>query len=667
MILASQFSENFKSRITIKFLIILFIISFDTMNSYGFADSTDIYKYDLNQLSKLKISSVSKSPIKISETPVTVHIVSAEEIKEKGYLTLEDVLGDLPGFQFRNIQSFNTYSFQRGIPNQNNLILVLIDGIQVNELNSGGFYGGGLYNLSNIDRIEVIYGPGSVAYGTNAVTGIINIISKTSLENRTIINAGAGSFNTINADASYSYANEKKDFGIRLSAMVKKTDKTDLKGSAGDNNWTDLLDNFENNYSFGLKIQVDNFTFGSHYLQKQSSTAPNVKSAGTDYKDYGTLWNVQFLNNYIKYNKKFNEKWTISTTLYNRNANVLDNTVQYVLDTTQIGYYRPNYLIGLENIASYVASDFITITGGIVFEYEELANGFSITYSNDGSTKPPTPKKPPMTADRLIGIFLEPQINILQNLFLLCGVRYDQSSLYDKVLTPRAGISYNLDNQILRLSYSEAFRAPKPWDYTDGLGNESLIPETMKSFEAGITLSLINNFQIDFTAYKNQLKNAINKQTLNNGYRWINEGEINTSGIELELRHATAKIKTTLNYTFTQSLNAYGAFVPEISKHTGNASITYSFYEHLKLNMRANYIGKRENPKLIEATNSIYIEPAFIVNSTLSFYNYKGFDFSLSINNIFDTKYYHTSNRAPDRYKQAARAVLFSVAYSTTN
>ena len=76
--------------------------------------------------------------------------------------------------------SINSYVFQRGVPSQNNLIVLLVDGIQINELNSGGFYGGGQYNLSNVERIEVVYGPASALYGTNAISGIVNIITKNS-------------------------------------------------------------------------------------------------------------------------------------------------------------------------------------------------------------------------------------------------------------------------------------------------------------------------------------------------------------------------------------------------------------------------------------------------------------------------------------------------------
>ena len=248
----------------------------------------DFYELNLSELSKLKITSASKVPQKISEVSSTVFIITESQIKENGYFTLEEALSDLPGFQFRNTLGQNSYVFQRGVPNQNNLTLVLIDGVQVNELNSGGFYAGGQYNMANIERIEVIYGPSSVAYGTNAVTGIINIITKSALEKKAEISALIGSFNTTKSDFIYSLANDKKTFGILVSGMVKKSDKANLKGSAGDNNWTDLMDNFENDYSFDVKIQLKDFVIGTNYLYKMASTATLIKAIDSEYRDYGT-------------------------------------------------------------------------------------------------------------------------------------------------------------------------------------------------------------------------------------------------------------------------------------------------------------------------------------------------------------------------------------------
>lgn len=640
----------------------LIIFTFSKL-SFSQSDSLDIYDYDFDQLSKIIITSASKASQNIEEVPSTVSIVTGDQIKERGYFTLEDVLSDLPGFQFRNIQSINTYSFQRGIPNQNNLILVLIDGIQVNELNSGGFYGGGQYNLSNINRIEIIYGPSSVAYGTNAISGIINIITKSATEEQTEFNALAGNFNTLKNDFNFCLANKKQNIGIRVSGMAKQTDKANLKGSAGDNNWTDLMDNYENDYSFDIKIKANNFILGTNYLQKQASGAAYIKSNGTIYQDYGTFWNIRFINNYLKYDKSFNKDLILSSTLYNRNSTVLDNSVLYIVDTAQIGYYRPNNLTGFENVLSFT-SNYFSITGGLIFEYEQLAKNYSISISDSPEQKPEAPAAPNMEDNFLASAFIEPRLTLFKSLYLSGGVRFDQSSIYDQVFTPRGGLSYKYKNQIIRFSYAEAFRAPKPWDYTDGLGNSSLLPEKMKSLELALNLSFFENYKFDIVAYKNSLVDAITKSILTNGYQWINSGEIVTNGMELSFGYVSKKLKSVLNYTYNQSQNEMNELIPEISKHTANAILTYSYNNHIKLNVRANYIGARENPKLIIATNSKTIDPCLILHGTLSVLNYKNLNLQLIVRNILNTEYYHTSNREPDRYRQSQRTVMISIGYN---
>ncbi|HPI19734.1 MAG TPA: TonB-dependent receptor [Candidatus Kapabacteria bacterium] len=644
-------------------LIILFFFSFLNF-LHSKSSEADLYELSFQELSKIKISSASKVSENINEIQSTVYVVTKEKIKAKGYLSIDEVLSEIPGFQFRNIQGFNSYIFQRGIPNQNNLILLLIDGVQINELNSGGFYGGFQYNLSNVERIEIISGPASMVYGTNAVTGIVNIITKSALTNEFEINASAGSFNTINADFNYSFTNEDRDFGIRVAAMAKQTDKTDLKGEAGDNNWTDLMENFEKDYSADLKVNWKNFTFGTNFINKKTTMATNEKSVEKNLKDFGTLWNIQFINNYLRYNNKFSDNLELNSTLYNRNATVLDNSIYYVLDTAQVGCYRPNNLTGIENIVNYNVTDFLSVVGGLTFEYEQLAKNFSYSYSNSMYEKPEAPSKPEMEHNYLTSVFIEPKINISNSLYLSSGLRYDNSSVYDQVLTPSAGISYNYLNQRIRFSYSEAFRAPKPWDYTNGLGNPGLEPERMRVFEAALNLSITDNYKFDIVAYKNNFKNAITKENIDDSYRWTNEGEINTLGFELYLKAAHESFSYSLNYSFTESKNQDDKYIPEISKHTANASFTYYFNEGISLNLRANYVGERENPVLISSTNSKTIDQFIIFHSTLSVMILKGCAVQLIARNILDTKYYHTSNRPPSRYKQAERSLLLSVSYS---
>lgn len=644
-----------------------FSFLFIANQAFSQIDTINIYDLDLNQLSKLKITSASKITQNLNEIPSSIYVITAAMIKERGYTTIEEALSELPGFQQRNTLGVNNYVFQRGIPNQNNLTLVLIDGVQVNEINTGDFYGGGQYNLSNVDRIEVIYGPSSVAYGTNAVTGIVNIITKSAFDKRVELNSTVGNFNTSVNDFSFCTSNKEKTFGILASGMIKKSDKAVLTGRAGDYNWTDLMDNFEDDYAFDVKAQLKDFSVGTNYQYKKVSTATNTPSVGSIFRDYGTSWNIRFINNYLKYNKKFSKNFNLSSILYNRNATVMDNTIYSIVDTAQIGYYRPSNLSGFENVFSYTGLPFFSITAGLTLELQKLSPKNSFSFSDSPELAPPDPAKPAMLNNSRASAFVETQIPIIDKLFLSWGVRYDKSSLYEQPLTTRAGLNYHFGKHIMRYSYAEAFRAPYPWDYSDGVGNPSLLPEKMKSLEASFTFSIAENYKLDFVTYKNNLTNVITKKIVYEGYQWTNRGQVNTNGVEVYLRHSSSFLKTSLNYTFNQSFDESGAFVPEISKHSGNASVTFLFYNYFMFNVRANYIGKRENPVLISFTDSKIIDPCLLFHSQLSFVNYKGFSLRFTIKNILNKEYYHTSNRTPERYRQPQRTFLFTVSYALDN
>jgi len=117
----------------------------------------ELMAMQIDGLMLIPVVSASKHYQPMNKVLATARIITAQQIVENGYQTLEDVLMDLPGFQFRNIQGFNSYVFMRGAPSQNNLILVFVDGVQINELNSGGFYGGTQYNLSIKSCLEFQY------------------------------------------------------------------------------------------------------------------------------------------------------------------------------------------------------------------------------------------------------------------------------------------------------------------------------------------------------------------------------------------------------------------------------------------------------------------------------------------------------------------------------
>lgn len=627
-------------------------------------EPTTLYDMDLKDLSRVQISSATKIAQSLSEIPATVHVITAEDIRVQGYLTLDEALQDLPGFQFRNILGINSYAFQRGVPNQNNLTLVLIDGVQVNELNSGGFYGGGQYNLDNVDRIEIVQGPASVVYGTNAVAGIINIITRDALTPQTSAGALVGSFNTYAAHAQAAVTNEARTFGVRLAAMLKNSDKADLKGKAGDGNWSDRMENGERDYALDLKIQCPAVTLGASLMQKQTTTATQVKGVGSPYRDYGTLWNIRFFNASARYSGSLSPSLTLSSTLYHRNTTVLDNSIYWVLDTARIGYYRPNHMTGWESVLDLTLGEAAACTGGLTLEFESLARNASMTTSAGPDLDPPTPPAPDMVHTSTISLFVEPRLRLASGLSMSGGLRFDHSSVYDNVLTPRLGLSYVFGPSILRLSYAEAFRAPKPWDYSDGIGNPSLDAERMRSLETSFGTPLFDDLRIEIAAYVNHLEGAFIRQTTAQGSWWDNAGMVKTQGLEFTARYHGQGLNASVNYTYTNSRNEAGSAVDEISPHTANLGIIIPLIDPLTLSLRGNFTGERPNPSFIPSVNSSTIAASFILHATLTAHDVLGCTIQLSVRNLLDTEYYHSSNRDPERYRQPQRGIRLSATWS---
>ena len=127
-----------------------------------------------------QVTSVSKTPESLREAPATVVVVSGDEIERRGYLDLEQLLHDLPGFDVnRTNGDIYSHVYQRGYYDEfNSRLLLLVDGVEQNDLTQGTQYLSRQYPLTNIDRVEVVYGPASTMYGANAYTGVISVITK---------------------------------------------------------------------------------------------------------------------------------------------------------------------------------------------------------------------------------------------------------------------------------------------------------------------------------------------------------------------------------------------------------------------------------------------------------------------------------------------------------
>ena len=653
----------FKSNLKCSLSILLFLSIGIVYAQQG--DLDRLLNLNLEELMDVEVISASKKPQKISEVPATVRIVTAKQIKERGYFTLEEALADLPGFQFRNILGFNSYVFMRGINSQNQAILLFVDGIQINELNSGGFYAGGQFNLSNVKRIEVVYGPASALYGTNAISGIINIITNDPEDiNGLSVSALTGNFKTRNYDFKFGLYDREKHLGFSVSGMYKQSDKADLRGAKGDNNWTEAMENFEDDLSFDGKLAYKNASIGFVFQDKQASRTTDYKTIGSDYLDYGTLWHIRFFNGFAKFVYENKSVWSNRSTLYYRNATVMDNTIAFIRTFVgptggQVGYFRPNDLIGIENQFNLKLKRLSAIAG-VVLERERLARSFSISYSGDPAIKPSVPPEPEMLSNSLASVYVQLQYKLRKSTELTLGSRYDNSSYYGEVFTPRLSVVHKRNAITTKLLYTEAFMAPKPWDYTYELGNPDLQPETMRSFEIALAYSYSKNLIAQLSVFKNTLNDVFVREV----QRQTNGPDVITDGIEIAFEHVKGKSRSFFNYTYNLSADEGGYRIPEIGINNCNAGMLFTFSKHVAFDIRGHFTGRRKNVKIIESEGRDYIDRAFIFHATLSFLNLHGLDLQFICRNLFDTEYYHPSNNPPDRYRQPQRTFMFKLEYS---
>ncbi len=131
-------------------------------------------------LEDIEVVTATRSKTKLREAPAAVYVITAAQIRERGYQTLSEALHDMPGFDFQHTYGiYPEQVHQRGLVGENNRTLVYIDGVPDNNLNENGALAGTIrFPLANVERIEIVSGPASALYGANAFNGIINIITK---------------------------------------------------------------------------------------------------------------------------------------------------------------------------------------------------------------------------------------------------------------------------------------------------------------------------------------------------------------------------------------------------------------------------------------------------------------------------------------------------------
>jgi iron complex outermembrane receptor protein len=249
----------------------------------------DLASQSLEELMNVEVTSVSKKKQKLSRTAAAVFVVSQEDIQRSGATNIPDLLRMVPGMEVAPMNG-NTWAVSaRGLNGQfSNELLVLVDGRNAYTPTFGGVFWDTLaMSLDNIERIEVIRGPGGSIWGENAVNGVVNIIQKKAEETRGgKVTASEGNDGQVSGTVQYGGTLGKNTDYRVYSKYFHQGDMSGVGGGEGGGGWHMLRGGFRTDTTLSEK---DVLTFqGKTYTGREgdpATTLPSITSTARVYTD----------------------------------------------------------------------------------------------------------------------------------------------------------------------------------------------------------------------------------------------------------------------------------------------------------------------------------------------------------------------------------------------
>ncbi|WP_196139848.1 TonB-dependent siderophore receptor [Aliikangiella sp. G2MR2-5] len=665
----------------------------------------DVNKLSLQELLNLKVVSASKREQSLDESPALVEIITQSDLQRRGYKDLSHLLDDLAGIQISRAYSDNYFNtFWRGIRHTiGSSHLILVDGIRFNHLYTNESEVMAAMPISNIRHIEIVYGPASVAYGSDAVAGIINIITYTPNE-RARSEANAQGFLQIGKqDTKVIDASFFKRFREWDLSLTARTDRGDLDFSHTDEyRWTQrsLLENPDIWGGFSPEYTQLSSPHNNRALDIRLSTSKNQfilqlyeLSSGYGLKytfdhslpDAGQ-WIEQDFSFVWRWQEQLSNNLKVKTDLRLRESNFDKDSffiegylVQDPESGANIRLLDASYWSSKNNSTSFnlevdwLASEKWHFLGGIEHEAKDLQKAYNTDF---GPSLPPAdvtadysfPAPPTIdtvannridTSQSSLYGLVEYEVADEQSLLaqkLHFGMRNVHDSEYESETTIRAGYVGRLKNTTFKLFYGEAYQEPSPrllYGGWKGSGsNPTLEPRNAKTWEFNINYKL-ETLLVSANIFQMDSANLFN--TTDSGA--INAGEAKSKGGDLRVRYRP-NIDWSDNITFwasyawidakEQTFDDSGALawfpVGDLADTTLHFGSYLTFNEHWQLSLRGRYYGERAT---VETNPLDKIDAFSVLDLNLNYQPQNSqFNYQLNITNLFNKTYFHPGLRS---------------------
>lgn len=613
-------------------------------------ESDAFFDLSLEELMEVEVDTVysaSKYEQRTSEAPSSITIITGDEIQKYGYRTLAEALRSVPGF-YLNYDRNYAYLGMRGFRrpgDYDSRVLLLVDGHRTNEnIGDSPLFGTQfLVDIDLIERIEIIRGPGTSLYGSNALLGVINVITK---RGKTLdgleLSGELASADTHKARISYGRAFSEES-ELLVSGSLYDSDGQRLYYAEFDDPATasGLVtnddDHFENLF---VKARIGEFCLTAAYVDEEKGipTAP----WGTVFGDPRTRTYDETALIGLTYSHELSERTSINMrTSYHHYDYDGDYVYDYSEDDTPYIVVNKDYWKGRwwDGELQIVADPWEKhrITGGTEFRYnarQDQANWDEEVYlddSRDSSTW---------------GLYIQDEFQVLDATTLVGGIRYDRYDIFGGTTNPRVALIQGLGTDTtLKLLYGRAFRAPNAYElyYHDGEYTQKaaldLDPETIDTYEIVLERAFTPHLSASLSGYYYDMEDLID-QYLDPDDGLIvfkNLDEVHAVGAELGLTgHWDNGVRTRASYSYVEARDEVtDQILVDSPKHLAKFNlIAPVVQERLFAGLEVQYNGPSETLAGNEADGFV------LTNLTMTYVSEsKQLEVSAGLYNLFDVEY----------------------------
>lgn len=521
----------------------------------------------IDSLINLKGVVVSANRINVNRNsvPLTISVIDRDEIEASSESALLPVLSErVPGLFVtqKGITGFGVSAGSAGTVNirgvgSGNKVLMLFDG----QPQWAGVFGHSLpdtYVASDVDRVEVIRGPGSLLYGSNAMGGVVNIITRRHKQEgrRTQARVMYGSFNTQKYMVNNGY-----NIGKFSSFISINHDRTDGHRPNSDFHITNGFANLGYTINDRYKVTGDVSLAKSKFQNPGKITAPILDNK-MDILRGTTSFALE--NKYEKMSGALRLFYNWGNHEINDGYNPGEKPLTYL-------FRSDDHNVGVLLYESFRLFKGNTFTVGI--DYKNWG-GHAWNNNDDGSKSELVDKTVNETAGYVIM-----QQDLFDMLSLNAGVRYEHNSTFGGEWVPQGGVTVRpFEGNTIRASVSKGFRSPNIREmYMFGAANPDLKPESMINYEVAVGQHFMDgNLFAEVTAFYIDGKNMISSVSINGDnrppFKNRNVGTFTNKGIEFEARYQICKnLNADMNYSYLHMNKP----IPGAPEHKFYAGATY--------------------------------------------------------------------------------------------